>query len=371
MNLFSSTFSSHRESNRMIQATLAQHIIENLNTAVLWFTPQLTLYAINPAAENLLEVSAKQAHEVAVDHLLAHPKLNASNLHQLIEKRYSMIERGLRLQTLNAKTITVDCSITPIQDMAYANHLLVELLQVDQHLRIAREESLLQQQQTTRNVIRGLAHEIKNPLGGLRGAAQLLERELPDSQLREYTDIIIGEADRLQSLLNRMMQPVSFCNKRKMNIHQILMRVRQLTLSEVNKGLQIHCDFDPSIPELYADPDQLIQAILNILRNATQAMKNQGLIQIRTRIHRQMTVGNKRHKLVLRIDISDDGPGIPENLLEQIFYPLVTGYPEGSGLGLSIAQTLLNQHNGLIECNSQPGKTTFTLWIPVENQFHE
>jgi two-component system nitrogen regulation sensor histidine kinase GlnL len=343
---------------------VAQQILDNMTTAVLWFDDQFKLFALNSSAETLLEISVKQAQGLPIQQILAHEKLTPDTLSQVVSKHYSLVERGLRLHFLGARTIAVDCIVTPVFE-ANQQHLLVELIQVDQHLRITREENLLLQQQAARNVIRGLAHEIKNPLGGLRGAAQLLERELPNAQLREYTDIIIEEADRLQSLLNCMLQPRAASHKRTTNIHQILIRVRQLLLSEIGDSLSINSDFDPSIPEFNADSDQLIQAILNIMRNAAQAMNGKGEINIRTRIHRQMTLGNKRHKLVLRIDIKDNGPGVPDDILDQIFYPLVTGRAEGTGLGLSIAQTLVNQHDGLIECDSIPGQTTFTLWLPV------
>jgi two-component system nitrogen regulation sensor histidine kinase GlnL len=270
------------------------------------------------------------------------------------------------LHLSGARSITVDCSIVPLSDEKQLVNVLIELVQVDQHIRISREENMLIQQQAARNVVRGLAHEIKNPLGGLRGTAQLLERELSEERLREYTHIIIREADRLQTLLNRMLGPSTISNKRWMNVHEILVQVRQLTLSEVGDQIEIDCDFDPSIPDVWADSDQLTQAILNIMRNAAQAMEGKGKIKIQTRIRRQMSLGNRRYRLVVRIDIIDNGPGVPSHLLDQIFYPLVTGRAEGTGLGLSIAQTLINQHGGLIECSSQTGETIFTLWLPVE-----
>ncbi|MEN9461858.1 MAG: hypothetical protein RIS84_1878 [Pseudomonadota bacterium] len=352
----------------MIPAATAQYLIEYLSTAILWIDKDLQLQSMNPAAENLLELSAKQAYGLKIDELFPHSGLNNKVLRKMLKKRCSMIERGMPLHLHSARSILVDCCITPLQDEIYGNSLLVELTQVDQHLRITREENLLLQQQATRNMVRGLAHEIKNPLGGLRGAAQLLERELPNPDLREYTHIIIGEADRLQNLVNRILLPNTLLHKGMINIHQILMRVRQLILSEAGEGIKIITDFDPSIPELYADADQMIQAALNIIRNAVQAMQNYGTIEVRTRVQRQMNLGSKRHKLVIRIDVTDNGPGIPANMIDQVFYPLVTGRAEGTGLGLSIAQSLINQHGGLIECSSQPGETVFTIWLPVEHK---
>lgn len=351
----------------MIPAALAQQIFEHLTTAVLWFDKDLCLRVLNPAAESLLEISAKQATGLKIETLLPDVTLCHKTLPWVLTRHCPMIERNLPLRLSGVRLITVDCTITPVNDNQQVLNLLVELKQVDQQLRITREENLMLQQQTLRNMIRGLAHEIKNPLGGLRGAAQLLERELPHQQLREYTDIIIGEADRLQTLVNRMLVPTGLAHKKHINIHQVLMRVRQLLLSENHTGLQIECDFDPSLPELFADTDQLLQAVLNIMRNATQAIDEKGTINVRTRACRQKTLGNKHHKLVIRVDIIDNGPGIPPQMIDQIFYPLVTGRVGGTGLGLSIAQTLVNQQGGLVECNSRPGKTVFTLWLPVEN----
>ncbi|OUD13984.1 nitrogen regulation protein NR(II) [Thioflexithrix psekupsensis] len=352
----------------MISTKQAAYILDNLTTAVLWFRPDLTLHTLNPAAETLLEVSAKQACGLGVEQLFPRADHCHQALKRVREQRYCVTERGVRLHLFGAKTITVDCSITPVIVEQNIRGVLLELMRIDQHLRITREENLLLQQQAARNVIRGLAHEIKNPLGGLRGAAQLLARELPDKNLREYTDIIIGEADRLQNLLNRMLLPQGVSHKKLTNIHQIIIRVSQIISSEPETRIKIEYDFDPSIPELYLDPDQMIQALLNIMRNAVQALNGFGKIQICTRIQRQMSLGGRHHKLLARIDVRDNGPGIAPHLIDHIFYPLVTSRAEGTGLGLSIAQSLVNQHGGLIECTSQPGDTVFTIWLPMETE---
>ena len=346
----------------MLKATLAQNLIEHLTTAILWFDDTLRLQIINPAAETLLEMSNKQAYRLELKALLPD---DITIIQQVIIRRIPLIEHNKRINLTNGRTITVNCSITPINETNFTNHILIELTQVDQHLRITREENLISQQQALRNVIRGMAHEIKNPLGGLRGAAQLLERELPNDTLREYTRIIIGEADRLQTLLNRMLGSHTLNHKKYVNIHEILAHVQQLILSEWGDELAIECDFDPSIPELWADADQLLQAVLNIMQNSAQAVEGKGEIILSTRIHRRMTLGHHRYKLVVRVDIIDNGPGIPLKMTDQIFYPLVTGRPEGTGLGLPIAQSLINNHDGLIEFTSRPGKTVFTIWLPV------
>ncbi len=354
----------------MIHTYFAKQIVENLTTSVLWFDKKLRLGTINPSAETLLEISAKQVHGLPVETLFAKNESFIHSIQRAVNKHCPVVERGIRLHLASGKIITVDCSITPIltsnkRRNIQLDKILVELVQIDQYLRVAREEHLFTQQQATHHLIRGLAHEIKNPLGGLRGAAQLLERELPNEQLKEYTQIIIGEADRLQNLLNRMLGPKTILQKQWVNIHHVLTHVQQLVLSEVSEGIHIEFDYDPSIPEIYADFDQLIQAILNIMRNAVQAMDKKGTIHICTRVHRQLTLANKRYKLVVRIDIKDNGPGIPEHMLEQIFYPLITSRAEGTGLGLSIAQSLISRHGGLIECVSQPGETIFTTWLPI------
>jgi two-component system nitrogen regulation sensor histidine kinase GlnL len=241
----------------------------------------------------------------------------------------------------------------------------VELQQVDNHLRISKEEQLLTQQTTAKLLVRGLAHEIKNPLGGLRGAAQLLDLELNDPELKEYTQIIIAESDRLQGLMDKMLGPNKLPNKKPLNIHEVLERVRQLIQAEASSSLDLTCDYDPSIPTIQGDKDQLIQAILNIARNAVQALEGKGNIIFKTRIQRQMTIGRKCYKLAARCDIIDNGPGIDAEMMKQIFYPMITGRAEGTGLGLSIAQSLINQHNGLIECKSEPGKTVFSIFLPM------
>lgn len=363
---------------------IGQHILENLNTAVLLFDEELRLKQINPAGEVLLAISAKQALETEARDLIPADDAFITTLQHSLNAEQSRTEREVQLHQPHQQTIIVDCTCTPLRDDNHHKELLVELFQRDRHLRIAREEQLLAQYHTSRTLLRGIAHEINNPLGGLRGAAQLLEQELDGESLREYTNVIIREADRLQNLLRRMLGPSTLPQKRTINIHEVLERVRTLAQAEhpqgtlhpkgtlhpqgncPPEGINIIRNYDPSIPELYADPDQLIQAVLNIVRNAMQALDGNGEITLRSRTQRQFTIGNQRHKLVARIDISDNGPGIPPNLRDELFYPMVTGRADGTGLGLSIAQSLVNQHGGLIECTSKTGETVFTLFLPLE-----
>lgn len=276
-----------------------------------------------------------------------------------------LVDRELILERLS-QSITVNLSATPLLEDGKLSEILIELQQVDRHLRITKEEQLLAQQNTSRMLVRGLAHEIKNPLGGLRGAAQLLDLELQDPELKEYTQIIIAESDRLQDLMDKMLGPNKPAHKSQLNIHEVLERVRHLVTVEAAHGIMLQTNYDPSIPEIFADKNQLIQAILNIVRNAVQAVQNHGVITIKTRVQRHMTIGRKRYKLTVKIDIIDNGPGIKPELMGQIFYPMITGRAEGTGLGLSIAQSLINQHNGLIECESEPGNTVFSIYLPLE-----
>lgn len=342
-------------------------ILDSLTTAVLTFDADLHLTSINPAGEMLFEVSAKKVVGQALTELLPHDRLAIKTLKQTLESQHPFTARGVPLRLPGHRTITVDCTVTPLTDGGPDGALLVELTQVDRLLRLARDESMLERQAANRAVMRGLAHEIKNPLGGLRGAAQLLERELPDKSLKEYTRIIIHEADRLRNLVDRMMGPHQPMKKRPVNIHEILEHVRKLILVEVPVGLTLEREYDPSLPEFEGEPEQLIQAVLNIVRNSSEAIQHQGTIRLRTGIERSFTIGQKRHRLVLRADIEDNGPGIPEDIREHIFYPMVTGKAGGTGLGLSIAQDIIAKHGGLIECHSRPGHTVFSVYLPLEN----
>jgi two-component system nitrogen regulation sensor histidine kinase GlnL len=340
-----------------------KRIVDHLNSAILLFDRDLILSFINSAGEILLADSSR--HLVG---LSAHELFKTSdpalllNLQQCLTMAEPLMDRELILDRMT-HSITVNFSTTPLLKNEQVNEILVEVQQVDNHLRISKEERLLTQQNTARMLVRGLAHEIKNPLGGLRGAAQLLDLELRDPELKEYTRIIIAESDRLQGLMDKMLGPNKLPNKKAINIHEVLERVRQLV--QVESNLTVKSDYDPSIPEILADKDQLIQALLNIAKNAVQALNGEGDIILKTRIHRQITIGRKRYKLAVKCDIIDNGPGIDADMMNQIFYPMITGRADGTGLGLSIAQSLINQHNGLIECTSEPGHTVFSIYLPI------
>ncbi len=345
-----------------------QRILENLGSAVLLFDRSLRLQYMNPAAEMLFEVSFRHMRGNPAESLIqCREGVTREHLEQALQTGHHFTERELSLPLPDGKRVTVDCTVIPFTDSD--GGLLVEIQQIDRQLRISREGQLLSQHQAAQELIRGLAHEIKNPLGGLRGAAQLLEQELGDPALCEYTQIIIDEADRLKNLVNRMLGPDRLPNLREVNIHTLLERVRNLVQAESGERIHIIRDYDPSIPDLCVDSDRIIQALLNILRNAARAIQNQpdGRILLQTRILRQFTIGNRRHRLVAQIGIEDNGRGIPESIRERLFYPMVTASEEGVGLGLTIAQSLINQHGGLVECASEPGKTLFSVLLPVEN----
>ena len=347
--------------------SLAAAAFDGLTTSILIVDRSLRLMAMNPAAESLFGVSAKQTLGTRVG--VEFPGFDV--LERLLSRVHasgdSTVERDLRIAPPGQGEFNVDCIVTPLgfsADQATGT-MLVELVLIDRLKQINRGENLLAQNESVRFVLRGLAHEIRNPLGGLRGAAQLLERELHDQHLTEYTQVIIHEADRLRRLLDRLLGPRTPPAIRPVNLHKVTERVHALVQAESPDGIVIERDYDPSIPELQADPELLIQALLNVMRNAVQALRGRGEICLRTRIHRQFNIGAHRHKLVARIDVTDNGPGVPEDIRDRIFFPLVTGTSTGSGLGLSIAQSALHSHGGLIECVSAADRTTFSLFIPV------
>jgi len=343
--------------------------IEHLATAVLLLDDGGHVVYANPAAEVLFAISGNQVCGYALTQIFPGCNELLSALDNALANNSPFREHELSLTTLHQHTLSVTCTATPVELPPV--RLQLEFQQIDQQLRIAREERMLIQQKANAELLRNLAHEIRNPLGGLRGAAQLLETELPQPALREYTQVIIKEADRLQSLMDRLLVPHRAPKYEPTNIHEVLERVRSLLLAESPKGVRIRRDYDISLPELVGDQEKLIQAVLNIARNAVQAMhadgQTDGEIVFQTRAVMQATLARKRYRVAIQVRIIDNGPGIPPEIADSIFYPLVTGRPEGTGLGLTLAQNFITQHNGMIECESQPGRTCFTILLPVES----
>ncbi len=348
---------------------ILQKIVDNLETVVMLFDRDLCLNYINPAGEVLFSASSRNmVGQKACDLMICPEAVIGENLQKTLDSNQPFTEREIVMPLPDGAEVTVDFSIIPLSDSGAANDgLLVEIQILDRHVRITREEHLISQQNITRDLVRALAHEIKNPLGGIRGAAQLLEAELITDDLKEYTGIIIAETNRLQLLVDRMLGPNKLPNHKALNIHDVLEHVRSLILAETTL-IPIWRDYDPSIPQLIADQDQLIQAVLNIVRNAVRALNitDNPKITLKSRIARQMTLGLKRHRLVVRVDIIDNGPGIDPKTMEKLFFPMVSKSEGGVGVGLSISQVLINKHGGLIECQSEPGNTVFTIWLPLE-----
>jgi two-component system nitrogen regulation sensor histidine kinase GlnL len=339
--------------------------LDLLTTAVLLLDRKLLIRYANPAAESMFALNRSAMAQTPIDQLLIGNEIFQATLHSALKSNSSYNEHELSLIGPGQMQVQVSCTITPVDFKGAA--MLLEFRQLDQQLRIAREERIREQQEFNRELIRNLAHEIRNPLGGIRGAAQLLERELSRPDLREYTGVIVKEAGRLQALMDRLLAPHRLPQPAPLNIHEVLERVRSLIQAEAQQGLTIRRDYDVSLPPFTGDKEQLIQAVLNIARNAAQALHGKGEIILRTRIARQITLARKRYRHAVQVDIIDNGPGIPEAIRDKIFYPLVTGHEGGSGLGLSLAQHYIQQHQGVIEFTSQAGKTCFTILLPVVN----
>lgn len=349
-----------------IQPELHQRILDNLSLAVMLFKPDLTLIYANPAAEMLLGVSVNRLIGLPFEEMIKAEESLKQQLVEAVETNHPFSRHELAVRLMNENDITVDITVNILQSGDAEKQVLLEMEPIDRILRIAREDAIVAQQATAQDLIRGLAHEIKNPLGGLRGAAQLLERELESDDQKEYTKVIIDEADRLQKLVNRLLGPSGMPRNSEINVHEAIEYVRGIVLND-KPDIQFVRDYDPSIPNIVGDQDLLVQAIFNIANNAIEAMQGKGKLIIRTRIVRNYTIGPKRRRLALRIDVIDEGPGIPEEIKDKIFFPMITGRAEGTGLGLSIAQRLVTQHSGLIECKSEPGKTIFSIYLPVDN----
>ena len=352
--------------SRMIMEPDAAGLLNHLATAVVVLDGDLIVRDVNLAGEALIATSAQKLRGLAISRLFPkHPAFERA-VRDVQREGRSFTERELSLMRVNQEEIKVDVSVSPWWK---GGGVVLELGSNEHQHRIHADENRLLQNQISVALMRGLAHEVKNPLGGIRGAAQLLERELADARQREYTQIIIGEADRLRTLVDRMLGPRGQLQPTNFNIHEVIEHVRQVVTIEAAPRVNIVRDYDPSLPNFNADKDYLIQAVLNLLRNAVQAINGHGgTITLRTRAQRQCSIANVLHRLVIRVDIADDGPGVDPALADSIFFPMVSGRADGSGLGLPIAQSLVQRQGGLIEFSSQPGNTVFTLWLPLRNE---
>jgi two-component system, NtrC family, nitrogen regulation sensor histidine kinase GlnL len=322
---------------------------------------------MNPSAEDLLGISAKRAQGESLLRLVDdEPELRDILGRVLNTGDHYANEMRLGPTEAHAEERIVDCHVSPLEGSAAA--LLVEMTDVTRRSKISRENALLIQHGAGRHMVRQLAHEIKNPLGGIRGAAQLLSRQFGETELTEYTDVIISETDRLAALVDTLLGPGGPPNKQPLNVHELLEYVARIIEAEDRKKLAFRREYDPGLPLINLDRDQMVQALLNLVRNAATALEGQGTITLRTRAVTNFTIGDTRHRVIASIEIEDDGPGIPKDMQDSVFYPLVTSRPDGTGLGLPAAQELVSRHGGLIEFESRPGKTVFFVLIPLRQE---
>ena len=355
------------ESIMTITPAKSVQVLDNINTAVLVFDSKLRLTSINTAGENLLSVSQRKVQGQPSREILPDSPAFSESLQRTLDDRHQYTQWGVELSLLNGDTITVGCTITPLLEGEQCNEVIVELIDSGSFARVMREQSVYALHDAASKSLRGMAHEIKNPLGGLRGAAQLLERELENEDLKEYTRIIISEADRLRNLVDRMLEPNSEMHITRINIHEILEYVQDLIQAGASQHLQISRDYDPSLPLTRGDREQLIQAFLNVFRNAAEAVANceKGKIWLRTRVKRKCTIRQKQYRLAAMIEIIDNGPGIPSEIESEVFYPLITGRAGGTGLGLSITQSLVQKHGGSIDYERVNDRTVFRILLPL------
>ena len=345
--------------------------LNSLKTALILVNAKFEISFANDAALNLLETGINQIRERPLNDFLVEDSFNQEQILKALKNNEDFRETGSLMCFRDGRGTTVDINANIINVNGQLQALL-EINPIDKQRKITQESRQYAQQKAARELVRGLAHEIKNPLGGIRGAAQLLERKLENQEEKEFTQMIIDQSDRLRNLVDRLLGPNSLPHKRQFNLHQILEKVRSVILNDLSFSIELTRDYDPSIPDLYGDPDMLQQAILNIARNASQSIQNsspindqQASITFKTRIERQCVIKGTRHQLCAKISIIDNGPGIPTELKDTLFYPMVSSKEYGSGLGLSIAQTLTDHHNGKIDVESYSGHTDFSVYIPI------
>ena len=351
-------------------------LLDQMPNAIVVFEAQSQqLIYVNPAAESALDVSRKSlegqpVHALFGDNTALSDMITEVKAGHVLVQRQEMVLHSLP-GSIHQESIPAHVVIAALEDPEL---IMMEWFPIDQQLRSERDERVTQQVEANKQLMRNLAHEIKNPLGGIRGAAQLLEFELPEKGLREYTQVIIKESDRLQTLVDRLLAPHRKAHVMEaFNVHEALERVRSLVLAEFPKGLKIIRNYDTSLPDIMGDREQLIQAVLNIVHNAAQALSEEiqagvAQIELNTRVARSVTIAKHRYKLAMDLHVIDNGPGIPKEIIERMFFPLVSGREGGSGLGLTLAQTFVQQHRGFIACESSPGRTDFHIQIPYRSQ---
>lgn len=351
------------------------NLVDQLSTAVIVLDHTLHIQNLNQAAQNLLLVSTQQVQELPLNQVIQLQQAITEQLESSLLQGQSFTSREIKIKLPGHPVMLIDLTVTPTEDR---RRLLLEIQPLDRFSRLSRGERINSRRQSSANLVRNLAHEIKNPLGGIRGAAQLLEKELENQiddinareELKEYSHVIISEANRLRDLVDRLLGPQRQSHKQSTNIHQVLDKTHKLLGAEAGTSVRLIKDYDPSLPDLMLDANQLMQVFLNIGRNALQALQESATpeanIRFQTRAVRRFTIGNHCHRLVCRISICDNGPGISPEIKDEIFFPMITNRAQGTGLGLSIAQSLVAQHQGLIECDSKAGHTCFNIYVPMD-----
>lgn len=353
----------------MVQSLIEFPALDWLSSAVLIVDAQGAVVHSNMAAEALLDRSRRHLRGLPLAEVLGASADLRLAFEQAVQQQFA--DKRLVIEVPRPRLGDASLNVTVVPLLGQPWPVLLELREIDQQLRAERDARFSEQARENRELVRSLAHEIKNPLGGLRGAAQLLEAELHDASLREYTQVIIQESDRLQTLLDRMLEPHRMPHSMDpLNIHEVFERVRALVLAEYPRGLKIVRDYDVSAPEALGDKAQLIQVFLNIVHNAAQVLRQRRQVDdaeiiLRSRVVRQVTLHQRHCRLALDLHVIDNGPGVPESLRDRIFFPLVSGREGGTGLGLTLAQTFVQQHGGVIECESQPGRTDFRVLLPL------
>lgn len=343
-----------------------QALANQLVTAVIILNQDLSIVYVNPAAEALLNKGLYRLYGTASETIFANTSINATRLKQLIATGQEFTDSDIEVELNESHRFTAEVTASSVE-FERLPHVLLEFKQIDQQKQISLEVFQQQQWLAARDLIKGLAHEIKNPLGGLRGAAQLLSKEVTNEQ-QEYTSMIIEQADRLTNLVDKLLGPNQLPQMQTQNIHGILEKVCKLVSYSHEQEVTLKRDYDPSIPVVECDQEKLQQAVLNIVNNAVQAINADNTITLKTRIASNKTIHGKRIRLAVEISIIDDGPGIPNKIQDTLFYPMVSGRSNGTGLGLSISQTLINQHQGKLSCHSRPGHTEFTIILPLKQK---
>ncbi len=345
---------------------LLTNLVNQQSTILLLLDDTMKIAYANASASEMFAISNKRIQGLSLDDVLSYHSIDLKRIYQhCLMQGSDCSQHRADIVFHDSRHATISINARRIQNDAQ-QYILIECRALDQELKHDQASHQMHQHTAARNLIRGLAHEIKNPLGGIRGAAQLLQFESSSDESQQCANLIIEQADRLTELVDRLLGPNQLPRKEWHNIHQTLDTVIQLSLLDNQHGVRLVRDFDPSIPNIYIDEGKIQQVVLNIVKNAQQAIAENGTITLKTRVKHHLRIHDKLMRNALQIKISDDGPGIDKALVDTLFFPMVTNKDGGSGLGLAIAQTLIDQHDGFIDCDSWPGHTEFNIYLPFK-----